>query len=149
MAKTKKNVQKKRRQLRKKTRGGTRRRMVTKAARDRRAERDSYRPTNYNVVLGDDNSVFSHLFVDNPKSVNVQYVLINAIRKYRDLPDRDDYPIRVLDAWHYEVITNPDTKEILYIFVPRRTIQKNDFQTGYITFTPVESPFEPADEPPS
>ena len=138
MAKTKKNVQKKRRQLRKKTRGG----VLTKARRDRRAERDSYLPTNYDVMLGDDNSVFSHLFVDNPKHEgNFQYVLINAIRNYRKLPERSDYPTRVLDAWHYELRTKPDTGE-MYIFVPRRTVQTNDFQTGYITFTFVESPFE-------
>jgi hypothetical protein len=139
MAKTKKNVQKKRRQLRKKTRGG----VVTKTRRERRAIRDSYRPTYYDVMLGDDNSVFRHLFEDNPKSEgNFKYVLINAINEYRNLPERDDYPTRVLDAWQYELRTKPDTGE-MYIFVPRSVIQKNDFQTGYITFTFVESPYEP------
>jgi hypothetical protein len=143
MAKTKKNVQKKRRQLRKKTRDGRgKSAYISQATRARRAERDSYRPTNYDVMLGDDNSVFSHLFVDNPKREgNFQYVLINAIRNYRNLPERDDYPTRVLDAWHYELRTKPDTTQ--YIFVPRRTVQTNDFQTGYITFTFVKSPFEP------
>ena len=144
MAKTKKNVQKKQRQMRKKTRDGRGRKSayISQATRARRAIRDSYRPTNYDVMLGDDNSVFSHLFEKNPKLDNVQYVLINAINKYRNLPERNDYPTRVLDAWHYELRTNPDTREI-YIFVPRSTIQKNNFQTGYITFTFVESPFEP------
>ena len=123
----------------KKTRGG----VVTMTTRARRAERDSYRPTNYDVMLGDDNSVFSHLFVDNPKSEgNFKYVLINAINEYRNLPERDDYPTRVLDAWQYELRTKPDTGE-MYIFVPRSVIQKNDFQTGYITFTFVESPYKP------
>ncbi len=115
--------------------------IISAATRERRAIRDSYRPTNYDVMLGDDNSVFSHLFVDNPELDNVQYVLINAINKYRKLPERNDYPTRVLDAWHYELKTKPDTTK--YIFVPRSTIQKNNLQTGYITFTFVESPFEP------
>ena len=138
MAKTKKNVQKKRRQLRKKTRGG----VVTKTTRARRAERDSYRPTNYDVMLGDDNSVFSHLFDKNPKNYDYRYDLIDAIRNHRKLLERDDYPTRVLDAWNPELRTVPDTAQ-QYIFVPRRTVQTNDFQTGYITFTFVKSPFEP------
>ena len=143
MAKTKKNVQKKRRQLRKKTRDGRgKSAIISQATHARRAERDRYRPTFYNVMLGDDNSVFSHLFEKNPKLVNVQYDLIDAIKKYRNLPERSDYPTRVLNAWQYELRTNPETGE-MYFFVPRSTIQTNNFQTGYITFTFVESPFKP------
>ena len=143
MAKTKKNVQKKRRQLRKKTRGGGGGTYASReAAHKRQLEINSYRPTNYDVMLGDDNSVFSLLVEKHPNHYDYRYDLINAIRNYRKLPKSNDYPTRVLNAWKPEFKTKPDTGE-MYIFVPRSMIQKNDFQTGYITFTFVESPFEP------
>jgi hypothetical protein len=138
MAKTKKNVQKKRRQLRKKTRDGRGKKTATTYAR--REARNSYRPTYYDVMLGDDNSVFSHLFEEKPRgddSSNVPYDLSAAINEYRNLPELDDYPIKVLNAWNYEVKTNPDGTK--YIFVPRRTTQTNNFRTGEITVTPVKS----------
>ena len=141
MAITKKNVQKKRRQLRKKTRGGGGSYASREAALKQQLEIASYIPTFYDVMLGDDNSVFKYYVEKHPKYYDYRHDLITAIRSYRKLKENDDYPTRVLDAWHPELITNPDTTQ--YIFVPRSTIQKNNFQTGYITFTFVESPFEP------
>jgi hypothetical protein len=146
MAKTKKNVQKKRR-FQKKTRGFGKGRGAntskTSSISYTSHRHTAYVPTRYIVKLGDDNSEFEHLFENNPDGPKsaVHYDLFAAINEYRELPERNDYPTKVLDAWHYEVKTKPDGTK--YIFVPRSTIQKNNLETGEITFTFVKSPYKP------
>lgn len=125
MTKTKKNVQKKRR-LQKKTRGfgkgnGANSSSNRASAARRRHIRDStpaYVPTVYTVKLGDDNSEFEHLFEKNPAgpASAVHYDLFKAINKYRDLPEKSNYPITALNAWHYELKKKPDGTP--YVFVP-------------------------------
>jgi hypothetical protein len=147
MAKTKKNVQKKRRRIQKKTRGFGKGRGAntskTGSISYTSHRRTAYVPTKYIVNLGDDNSNFEHMFDNDPggPTSDVHPELIAAINEYRELPERNDYPTKVLDAWHYELRTKPD--ETKYIFVPQSTIQKNNLKTGEITFTFVKSPYKP------
>ena len=127
MTKTKKNVQKKRRRLQKKTRGfgkgnGANSSSNQASAARRRHIRDStpaYVPTRYTVILGDDGSEFEHLFEKDPAgpASAVHYDLFKAINKYRDLPEKSNYPITTLNAWHYE-FKRPDGRPP-YVFVPK------------------------------
>jgi hypothetical protein len=126
MTKTKKNVQKKRRRLQKKTRGFGKGNGANSASnRASAASRRYYNslpvyvPTRYTVILGDDGSEFEHLFEKDPAgpASAVHYDLFKAINKYRDLPENSNYPIKNLNAWHYE-LKRPDGRPP-YVFVPK------------------------------
>jgi len=124
MAKTKKNLQKKRR-LQKKTRGFGKGKGATashrRSAQLRRHIRDrdrvAYEPTNYIVKLDDDNSEFEHIFErdpSGPKSL-IHYELYDAIRVFRQLDSRNNIP--TLNIWDYEVKYENDEP---YVFVPKK-----------------------------
>jgi hypothetical protein len=118
MAKTKKNLQKKRR-LQKKTRGfgkGKSVRRSIEAFRRHNRDRVAYEPTNYIVKLDDDNSEFEHIFKrdpSGPKSL-IHYELYDAIRVFRQLDSRNNIP--TLNIWDYEVKYENDEP---YVFVPK------------------------------
>ena len=127
MTKTKKNLQKKRRRLQKKTRGfgkgngaNSSSNRAAAASRKHNSSLPAYVPTRYTVKLGDDNSEFEHLFEKDPAgpASAVHYDLFKAINKYRDLPEKSNYPITTLNAWHYE-FKRPDGRPP-YVFVPKQ-----------------------------
>jgi len=95
-----------------------------------------YVPTTYRVKLGDDNSEFQHLFNNNPagSASLVHDDLFKAINKHRNLSETNNYPTAILNAWNYEFRTP-------YVIVPQKLIQTNNYTTGEITLTPVESPY--------
>lgn len=121
MAKTKKNLQKKRR-LQKKTRGfgkgnGANSASNKRAAAFRRHIRDRvvYEPTTYTVILGDDGSEFKHEFQRDPSGPksDIHYELYDAIKEFRNLESRN---IPTLNIWDYEVKYENDEP---YVFVPK------------------------------
>ena len=121
MAKTKKNLQKKRR-LQKKTRGFGKGKVPASVSRrrideSRRRNRDRvvYEPTSYIVKLDDDNSEFEHIFQKDPSGPksNIHYELYDAIKEFRNLESRN---IPTLNILYYEVKYENDEP---YVFVPK------------------------------